>query len=221
MCSIPVTSGTILDKIMPDDYPNEKADVDHTLLLFQALDGYLFEFSAAVDLFEHVEGIWQQHTRNVWAELTEPLNKSEGWRRLTVSRKLVSWALIPSRDAAISIYHFKKTLDAFNHSIRKCPTLFQKIDPVSLRESGRIFSRSFPKAERLRHAVAHSAEHKVTRESFARHMEKGTYLENRLDGRTFTLSREREELSIEISHKTTAILENVMQSIRNSFAPLL
>ena len=68
------------------------------------------------------------------------------------------WRKIAFRDAANTIYHFSFVLDGLIKCVYRCPTLMKSVDLAKLKTAQPIFERYFPKAARMRNAVAHSGE---------------------------------------------------------------
>ena len=202
---------------MPGNYP-ERADVDHTLLLLQALAVHILEFKAAVELFDHAGSSRAAAAKEIMAALQ---NGSDPRDAIAAHERKVAWLRVAARDGAMTVYHFSESLKAFQYSLRRSTSLLAKVDQDKLHSAGKAFKAAFPKAKHFRHALAHSAEHKATRENFARHMSGGVYHESDLLERTFTVSRYREELSLDISDRTRSKLAEVFQTLCDCFSPAL
>ena len=70
-----------------------------------------------------------------------------------------AWQRIALRDGAMTIYHFGRSLkEGSGNGLKECPRLRSLLISEHLHRARRMFSRKFPKAERVRHGAAHSAE---------------------------------------------------------------
>ena len=77
------------------------------------------------------------------------------------------WRDIAMQNAAHSIYHSGYILSGILKSVTICPTLKQRLDIQKLHTAQPTFKKYFPQSDRLRHAVAHSAEAVHTRADLA------------------------------------------------------
>ena len=68
------------------------------------------------------------------------------------------WMHTAARDGIMMIYHFGKAMEGIRKSFRSCPTLRAVVNHHTLRESSKLFTSTFPRLEKFRHAVAHVAE---------------------------------------------------------------
>lgn len=69
------------------------------------------------------------------------------------------WMYLAGRDAAVTIFHFGKTIHIIRDAIfDRCSTLSARLDRLAFREVIGAFNKDFPRWERIRHAVTHTAE---------------------------------------------------------------
>ena len=95
------------------------------------------DFGAALDLFELSEFLMQRNFIN------------PQFRR---------WMTIAARDGAMTIAHFGRVLVHSGRGLKDCHSLRKSVRHEMLSSARRRFSRSFPKADEVRHATAHRAE---------------------------------------------------------------
>lgn len=69
-----------------------------------------------------------------------------------------AWRQIAFRDAANTIYHFSFVLDGLIKCTYRCPILMKSVDLAKLNTAQPLFESYFPKAARMRNAVAHSGQ---------------------------------------------------------------
>jgi hypothetical protein len=72
--------------------------------------------------------------------------------------RYVGWQIMAMRDAALTVYHVRETLEALDGAIRRCPHACAVIGRKPFDAAAETFRRHFPHAKRLRHAIGHSAE---------------------------------------------------------------
>lgn len=148
---------------------------------------------------------------------------------------LIKWTLIACRDGAMTIYHFGKTLEHIRALFGPCPTLRKRTDHTKLRAATKLFEDNFPTFHHIRHAVAHTAELTKNIEAFEKNAYRGELrlggisigshdgafmLSGAVNGRSFTMTREGEILSYEISQKTADNLRSVVSEAFSAFESL-
>lgn len=138
-------------------------------------------------------------------------------------KELISWmnaGAIPIRDAAMTAYHFGKTIEAIRESnLKKCPTFRALVDQGQLRQQWRLFTKSrFPHYARMRHAVAHHGEVRSTPEWHRQHVGASglttTYRDN-----TLTTAWGRKEITFELSPAVLAGMQNTADGVIAAFTP--
>ena len=171
----------------------EQGEVEHALMLLEALDSYLGSFRSAVDLFEHVESFAQSAARRL-RSLVDPTTGSflgiqdEALAMAEMVQRYSDWASIPAKDAAMTIYQFGETVKAFRNSLGRSLVLRQGHDTAEARKATRLFDTAFPRTVKLRHALAHQAEYRKSVEHLQAHADRGVYAEWSVEGRLFTVN---------------------------------
>jgi hypothetical protein len=84
-------------------------------------------------------------------------------------RTYLQWQLIAARDAPMTIYHFGTALAALRRQVGRYPTLCAVVDTDKLKKAHGTFSHNFPRAERIRHAIGHTAETRDSMEEANKH----------------------------------------------------
>ena len=65
------------------------------------------------------------------------------------------WMFLAGRDGAMSLRNFKAALSTLRSLVGRCASIRNSVDVVGLKEAESAFSSAFPRAEKLRHSVAH------------------------------------------------------------------
>lgn len=208
--------GRILDSIKPDHFPeNERKHADHVLLLLQNLRAEQQQFRNSVSLFEHASVLHVQALQATIARQTwlDPSN-DPAW-------KFRGWTLAAARDAVLTVYHFRITLSAVRSNLKSVTRFMDQCDHNAHRSASRLLDQHFPKLERMRHTIAHFAEHFKTPLELEKHMSNGVYLNNSIDGNRFMLSRYRDDLCIELSEESAQKLADAESLVHSAFEPML
>jgi hypothetical protein len=88
------------------------------------------------------------------------------WERQQIFR---AWANIASRDASLTVYHFRCALISIQKNLKKCPTVAEKVSQADLDTLAERFEMSFPDAVSVRHITAHAVDMTFTKEQASRH----------------------------------------------------
>ena len=68
---------------------------------------------------------------------------------------LREWRFLAGRDGAMALRNFKEALLSIRGLVGRCPSISDLVDTKLLREAEARFNSKFPRAEKLRHSVAH------------------------------------------------------------------
>lgn len=222
---IPPIQRELATKIVPVNFPSpDREEIDHLIVLLSALNIYVGRFGSAVTLFEHVQALGAELSHRIVGAFDPETKTLRMPFDEQLSDKLFEyseWAVIAASEAAMIVYHFGETLRATRAQIGRPKAFRDRLDVAQSKLAARLWDEWFPKTVRLRHALAHAAEHKKSRAHFQEHMGDGSYLEWNLTGRLFEVSRFRERLSIEVSQETEGKLRKIQDAILQSLAPLL
>lgn len=139
-------------KINFDKLPeSERQEANHLAALLHLLDAFVLRFEDALAL--------QDHARELREKVVDQINATELTYELYVQLELpFRWRLMAFRDAALSVYHFASTLRAISRSINLCPSLRKLLKSRPTDGARTIFTKQFPTADFMRHAVAHVAD---------------------------------------------------------------
>ncbi|MBX9593050.1 MAG: hypothetical protein K2X46_01705 [Roseomonas sp.] len=196
----------------PESLPQEeRSEIFDLQIQITSLRSYVDDFLAVLTLFDAVPNL-------------EAANKMHA---ATIRR----WSFVAARDGAMTIYHFGKALELVR-SLKNMPTLRSLVNVTELREAGREFNSKFPLYEKIRHAVAHSAE-RLRRDKRIKHSFSGTmsaggiYIENsqnvrissNLYDREFGYTVEGVYVSYSVSHETYSQLAMIQQRVWRAFDP--
>lgn len=83
----------------------------------------------------------------------------------------MGWGVIAQNHAALSVFHFGKSLLAIRTYAGRVPASDGPIDTTQLRLAWKLYQREFPHVENVRHAIAHAGELNSTPERMAAHSE--------------------------------------------------
>jgi hypothetical protein len=144
----------LLDMLaLPGDEHDGAYAVQYAL---SSLQSYADEFNAAVELFNSAQ---QQHMAEFAASRRASRLSAERENHRKRSRIFRSWRFIAARSCCLDIYHFGAAMDGITTSLTfHTPTLKSLVDMQKCREAKKLFKKSFPHAEAMRHIVAHAAE---------------------------------------------------------------
>lgn len=189
-------------------YPEtERVHIAHIERELMSLSRYVDDFGAAVSLFYFC----RQFNIKVTAE----------------------WQFVAARDGAMSIYHVAKAIEGIRSCFRDCPVYKGAVDHSKLREAAKGLQATFPGYERLRHAIAHSAELRRNVEHASKNATQGPFedfgiavvagssitVNNGLNGNTFFTSIEGIMASYEVTHASLRALSRTLETFESGFIP--
>lgn len=185
--------------------PNEHAHIDFCYSATLALAEYLKDIDAAFQLFDEAKARGNQ----------------QPWDR---------WQMIAGRDGAMSIYHFSQTLLSIRSGMKGCPKFSSLVDHDQIKKSRKRFAKSFPVAEHMRHAIAHSADMMLSLEKFSINLlqpsEKvhfaedigATVVKNYAVGKKFGTTFEGKLITYEISPEVRDELLEILAGVYSAFS---
>ncbi|WP_147283735.1 hypothetical protein [Bosea caraganae] len=86
----------------------------------------------------------------------------------------IKFRIIAAKQGALSLFHFKNSLEALREYIYRCPRT-RYVDGKKLREAKSLFDRYFPNADNTRNAVAHAGEIYKSPAAIRQHEQKQDY----------------------------------------------
>jgi hypothetical protein len=157
-------------------------------------------------------------------KLSEPRQKfMSTWERCG------PWTHIAARDGALQIYHFGKSMEKIKDTLHSCPVLNSYVNRQELRSSTKLFTSSFRRNEKIRHAIGHTAELVYSEKTFEEQAVKnysdsaiqaensGIVMQGNLYGREYKTTLDGKVYSYEISDATHQKLLSVAQHFCNAF----
>jgi len=130
-------------------------------LLISLVREYPGRVENALRLKTHAAQLVQQNLSrtNEVMDTVFDIRRMEYMSALSQERNIFSgWELIASRDAAMSVFHFAKSMEALKANLHQCETLKSAVDKAAMRAATREFTSRFPQYEPIRHAIAHHGE---------------------------------------------------------------
>lgn len=187
----------------------------HAMMMFfnlTQLNVFANEYAAAVNLVAHVEEL-EQHliAHPLGDELLQNQNR----------HLLKMWREIAGRDAAMTVFHYDKTLRAVRGEMKNVPTIKSETDHARLRAADQSLRRSFPKLEDVRNAFAHRAETTVSLKEARTHAVGGRKLTfGHMEGRVYTVTFRGEDRKVSLTVEAATNLANVTREVYAAFPQL-
>jgi hypothetical protein len=130
----------------------------HLQTLLHLLDAFVVRFENALSLSEHCGELLKKYAKEInTSGFTEDL-----FKHIAVKQ---SWRLIAAREAAMAVYHYSCTFESISNSVHQCPAIQARLKHRPFTMARKLFSKHFPHAEMMRHAISHTAEMAATMES--------------------------------------------------------
>jgi|ERR1700730_3321273 len=202
---LPISYACMLMKKPPDDRDVKVCILKNML----GLSIFLEQFKKAVALFELLE------------RSDPPVGVLEN--------ELFTYRMIAARDGALSIFHFKCSLEAIKKQLPRCRSIAAKVDAVKIRDSVKQFSAFFPHTDNVRHAIAHAGERFSSPERMKEHsmkvarygpgfaIDEGGYLLSALHERTYSVGNLGEIFSVRLDQTAISNLQAVISSVQQAF----
>lgn len=143
---------------------------------------------------------------------------------------LIGWKWIAARDAAMTIFHVAKTLEATRAKSGRCVFLRNTVDFPAFKRARKLFEAQFPNFDTIRHGVAHSAEITSTPKRRAENSYDGDYdsplarirdstgtLLKGLHARTFTNTYDGKIVSFDVSWENWKRLDDLVVAVFRAF----
>jgi hypothetical protein len=179
------------------------------------LSDFLNDFCASVALHQHVATLHQQ-----------VLLAGDG-DKLAFNRNmhmLKRWDDVAGREAAMTIFHYGKTLKALRSGLKHTPTLAASSDSGSLRSATQTFEKSFPNPDIGRHAAGHRGEFSATLAELRKHGTPGegkrTFIFPHMEGDEFVATAKGREARLKIDNANWEKLAEITVLVFSAF-PIL
>lgn len=194
--------------------PNEDEQYNSMILLNSLvnLNGLVNDFAAAVALYDHVFGL-RQSVHNVGdAEL---LTFTKTMNLLNI------WYDIAGREAAMTVYHIGKALEAIRSNLRSAPTIKADVIDDMLRKASSGLQRAFPNYSSVRNAVGHRAEIFATLDDVKRHaidIEGGRqFVWGVMEGRDYVVTYKKVKARVSLTDEACRELNAIVATVYSAF----
>lgn len=193
-------------------FPDNSASADRVLSASAILGHQLDEFENCLSLFEHL----QAHVKAF--NHTGPQDDAELFRRS-------GWSMVAAKQAALSLWHFRKALDELREAVNADPAIRAVADTRRIKNAIETTFRSkFPDWDEMRFGVAHAAEMQA---EYDKHAAPGPVIfggietnlpimATALKGNTYVATIDGRERSCEVSRKTCDALVLIAEECRQS-----
>ncbi len=140
---------------------------------------------------------------------------------------LREWPFLAGRDGAMSLRNYKEAMSTVRGLLGRCPSISDDVDAKMLKEAERTFDLHFPRAEKLRHSVAHPEHYSnpkikmSTDEAISKpgaQIPPGSIIQGALIGRTFVCTINGLTVEWEISYRSALALVDITRSAFAAFA---
>src|SRR5262245_13588954 len=204
----------------------EREGIGHVLGLLEILETHLTIFRNAVELLEYA--------KSRRSEVQAQMNRAEGatmrerhevaMKAHGQSQKYLHWQFIAARDAAMTVYHFGIILHAIRSQLGRYPTLLAAVNTKKIKEAYTRFLHAFPRAELIRHCIAHTADTQADAQEIVNNRVGGMFASccMRSDDVLWMTFKARsastpEVLTIAISSATTDRLRKIVEITESAF----
>jgi hypothetical protein len=199
-------------RVQKPRFPDNSASADRVLRAAAALGFQLDEFENCLSLFEHLQAHLKAF-KHTGAQDDAELFQRSGWR------------IVAAKQAALTVWHFKKALDEFREAVNADPAIRDVADTKRIKAAiETTFKAKFPDWSQMRSGVAHAAEMVA---EYDKHSAPGPtvlggiqtdmpIMGAALKGDTYTVTIDGGERSCEVSRKTLEALEHIAEECRQS-----
>jgi hypothetical protein len=192
---------------LPDSERNVAADIDY---LIQGLYTYVFRIDAAAKLTTYANTL----------HFSRPQLLPHSDSKFFIS---MEWRQMAGRDAAMSLFHFQRTLEALRQkALREGTTLRKGVDFGKLRIAWKLYDSQFKDVVRMRHTVGHEAEFYSSLEARTLHSgNPNVFVEFLMTDSTLSMSSHGRLVSVEVSQKTVDKLERIKTLVVEAFSGVM
>jgi hypothetical protein len=185
------------------DLPTAEQEYGHSIhILLELIHSFENDFANALELFDHLAAQERQF----------PLNKYPH-----------KWALIPARDAVITVCNVREALSELNKALKNCPTVRKSLGEHVLAPIIGTFNGAFPHTKIMRDTRAHPVQRLAT---YAQRKTHGLaslpgllVVHSHLQGRTITYTHQRNARSLEITPASLNVIQKTKRELFDLFRP--
>ncbi len=174
------------------------------------MNDYVSNFAAAVALLEFSD-IQAERLK------TGGLKEQPDSEISPVIATLTSWRGLAARDAAMTLFHFRETLEGVRSHLDDVPTAKPHVDVPKLRLADKLFRSKSPHFEEIRHATAHLAELTESFDQLKTNLANGTFVYGRVLGKRYEVTINGHHYSFEVSKEVLNTLIQVTNMTYDSF----
>jgi len=172
-----------------DEFPaNERSAIFLAASQAMLLDVFAYSIAAAVALIDYCE---------------MGLGAPDEWRE------------IAARDVAMNAYHFSRALKFIDKL--NAPSVRGRYDKEAVDSAIRITNARIPDAEAIRNAVGHVADNVRSMDVLLSHAVDGNHALGRLDGRTFSVTKDGRRYVLVIDASLAETVRNAARMVMGAF----
>jgi hypothetical protein len=215
MLDLPIGSPGVYDVSVLQPFVDELPPEEHRcalVLIFNLvqISRLVDDFAAAVALLDYAE----KSAADVEA-VSPGASKPIEIARVVHALKL--WNDMAGRDAAMTVFHFGKTLAAIRSGLNDLSTLKGDVEHARLRAAAKRFRQDFPISEKTRHGTGHRAELTASVNSLRENLASGEFIWGRLKDRKYTVTFAGGHRTLAIDHRTRDNLAEIANEVFAAF----
>jgi hypothetical protein len=187
-------------RITIDVPPAEQEHARSVSILLDLIQSFENDFAKALELFDHL----------VAQERPFPLSQFPH-----------KWALIPARDAVMTVHNVGDALEALNRAVDNCSTIRNSLNDNSLKPIIGFFKAAFPHATDMRNSRAHPVQRLSTHSQREVHglvvLPGRVVIHCELRDRTITYVHNKRRRSLEISQTSLNVIQRTKLKLFDLF----
>ncbi|MEH2522038.1 hypothetical protein V1279_007611 [Bradyrhizobium sp. AZCC 1610] len=195
-----------VDALPPAEHPGAMVLIFNLVQISRLVD----DFGAAVALLDYVEKS-AADVNAVSPGTSKPIEIAR------VVHVLRLWNGMAGRDAAMTVFHFGKTLAAIRSGLNSLPSIIDDVEHTRLRAAAKRFRQDFPNFEKTRNGTGHRAELTASVNSLSEHLAGGEFIFDGLEDRTYTITYEGSHRTLVIDHQTRGNLAETANEVFAAF----
>jgi hypothetical protein len=137
--------------------------------------------------------------------------------RARCTHMLMGWIEMAGREAAMTVFHFGKTLTAVRRGYKGLTSVEVSADHAALRATFKRFTHEFPDADKTRHGVAHRGEATSTGSELASHAQDGVFLLGKMTARKYTITFGGRHRTLTVDGSVRRVLAEIANATTAAF----